>query len=83
MTDKEYYAAIEAAGHLLKRTDDGEVDFFVLDSGYHNGPGCELCHVVWCEHCRDKIEPCSVGVIDATCEAVDDIKALPMPANYK
>ncbi len=83
MNDKEYYAAIEAAGHLLRRDERGEVDFFALDSGHHNGPGCELCHDTWCQHCRDSIEPCSVGVIDSTCTVVEDTKALPMTANVE
>ncbi len=58
MTNKDYYAALEAAGHVLHRDEDGNIDFFVMDYGYHNGPGCVNCHDSWCEHCEDSFENC-------------------------
>jgi len=64
VTDEEYYAEIEKAGHRLIRNGDGKVDFFAMEFEYHNGPMCELCDDSWCEHCRDSISPCQVGVIE-------------------
>jgi hypothetical protein len=55
---KKYYEELEAAGHVLKKDEDGNVCQWVLDEGFHNGPGCVNCHDSWCEHCRDTIEPC-------------------------
>lgn len=57
-TDQEYYDALEAAGHKLRRNEDGSVDHWGLDHGYHNGPICLICDDSWCEHCQDKIQPC-------------------------
>lgn len=53
-----YYEKLEAAGHVLRRAEHGEIDNWVMDVGYHNGPGCINCHESWCEHCEDTIEPC-------------------------
>jgi hypothetical protein len=55
----EYHKKLEAAGHKLIRDDDGYIDIFVLDEGYHNGPGCELCGESWCHHCEPTITPCT------------------------
>lgn len=62
-TDQDFYNALEAAGHKLVRNEDGEVDVWRLDYYIHNGPGCEKCHVTWCEHCEMRkkewnYEPC-------------------------
>lgn len=54
----DYYKKLEKAGHVLKRDEDGEIDAWVLDFGYHNGPGCVNCGASWCEHCKDDITPC-------------------------
>lgn len=50
----------EQLGHVLKRDEDGAVDLFVVDSGFHNGPGCSRCGESWCHHCTNaaSIEPC-------------------------
>ena len=53
-----YEQQLEAAGHVLKRDEDGEVDNWVMDWDYHNGPGCVNCHDSWCHHCEDTIKPC-------------------------
>jgi len=71
---KEYYAALEAAGHLLVRDSGGSVAY--LGDDPHRGPMCELCHEQWCQHCPDEITPCEVGVIDSTCEVVGNTNAL-------
>lgn len=52
-----YWARLREAGHKLKE-DEGEVDFFVLEEAYCNGPGCVLCGESWCHHCEDPIKPC-------------------------
>lgn len=62
-TDQDFYNALEEAGHKLVRNEDGEIDIWQCDSGYHNGPGCEKCHKTWCEHCEMRkkewnYEPC-------------------------
>ena len=74
--NKKYYAALEAAGHLLKRDEDGEIDYFAMSYEFHNGPACELCHMSWCEHCEDEIHPCDVGVIESTCSVVGEQKLI-------
>lgn len=59
-----YHEALEAAGHKLVRSENGEVDDWQLDvddpEGFrgHNGPLCSKCGETWCIHCREKIEPC-------------------------
>lgn len=57
----------EARGHRLRRDEDGSIDHFVTDYGYHNGPGCEICKESWCEHCTsaEDIEVCDRGVQQA------------------
>lgn len=55
--DKSYEQLLEEAGHVLKRDEDGGIDIFVMDVGYHNGPGCVNCHESWCHHCCDEIKP--------------------------
>lgn len=84
MRSKEYTAAIQAAGHLLKLDDDGNVDMFAMSYEYHNGPMCELCYESWCEHCQDPIEPCSAAAIESTCEVVkEDGAPMLLPANVE
>lgn len=62
MTEKEkFYRRLERAGHKLIRDEDGDIDIWRMDADVHNGPGCELCEMNWCHHCRDiysKIEKC-------------------------
>lgn len=55
---REYHEALEAAGHKLRRNDNGEVDVWVMEEDFHNGPGCELCGESWCHHCKPKARPC-------------------------
>ena len=57
LSDKEYLEYIESKGHILKR-EDGEIDIWVLDDDYHNGPGCVKCRDLWCYHCREIIDEC-------------------------
>lgn len=32
-----------------------EVDNFAYSNGYHNGPECILCNLVFCEHCNNEV----------------------------
>jgi hypothetical protein len=34
------------------RAEDGDIDVFVMESGYHNGPGCSVCDFTFCHHCE-------------------------------
>jgi hypothetical protein len=54
-----FHVKLEQAGHKLIRDEDGDVDIFICDTSWHNGPGCELCGESWCQHCDPVIEPCS------------------------
>ncbi len=63
-----YQEQLEAAGHVLKRDEDGKIDNWVMEYDYHNGPGCVNCQDSWCEHCEDHIEPCiGKDAYDAQC----------------
>ena len=37
--------------HDWIRDEDGEIDMWVMDVGFHNGPGCKRCGASFCEHC--------------------------------
>lgn len=57
--------AMKSKGHV-PIMDNGELDMFVCDSGYHNGPGCETCHWSTCHHCDgiEDIPECSNPAIE-------------------
>ena len=57
-----FHAKLEAAGHRLIRNEDGAVDVFRLDAGFHNGPECELCGRSWCHHCEMVASTCPKAV---------------------
>ena len=54
------------ARHDWYLDDDGLIDIWRLDYGYHNGPECRRCHDSFCHHC----EP---DCYDSTCDAVIDV----------
>lgn len=57
----------EFTEHQWRRDEDGNIDEFAMESGYHNGPVCERCGYTFCEHCNPDgwdEEPC---VIDKYC----------------
>jgi len=60
---RAWLAAAREKGHTLRTWgDDGHVDIFVTDAGFHNGPGCETCGWSACMHCdwqAKKIPQCS------------------------
>lgn len=37
--------------HDWERDEDGKIDWFALDYGFHNGPGCSRCNYSFCIHC--------------------------------
>lgn len=43
--------------HDWIRKKDGQIDYFGMDYGFHNGPRCKRCDYSYCEHC----EPGSSG----------------------
>lgn len=38
--------------HSWCLNDMGEIDLFAYESGFHNGPICEVCEFDFCEHCE-------------------------------
>lgn len=42
--------------HDLYLDEDGDIDIFRLDEGYHNGPECRRCGDIWCHHCEPNKE---------------------------
>ena len=79
-----YQEKLEAAGHVLKRDEDGDIDIFVLEYGFCNGPGCINCGDSWCHHCGDTIKPC-IGkeAADAKAKAIRYEKYLKLKAEFE
>lgn len=53
-SNKEWEEAMIAKGHSPRYYDDGDglvLNMFVVDHGFHNGPGCLVCGWSCCEHC--------------------------------
>lgn len=38
--------------HLWYRDEDGEIDTWRFNVGFHNGPECQICHETLCIHCH-------------------------------
>lgn len=49
---ERWMEAMKAKGHVPVVEDDGSLDMFVCDGGYHNGPGCSSCGWSTCHHCE-------------------------------
>lgn len=63
MAEAEWKRIMIERGHVPRVSEHNadDIDIFVMDSDYHNGPGCTLCWDAWCMHCDkpDKaIEEC-------------------------
>lgn len=45
---------------------DGEIDNFIHNTGFHNGPECSLCGYSRCEHCHNvyEDESCDGGIAE-------------------
>ena len=37
--------------HLWYEDENGNIDEWRVDNGFHNGPECQICHTAFCEHC--------------------------------
>lgn len=48
---KAWLGALVANGHTPVMTEEGYLDVWVMNVGFHNGPGCSKCGMSWCEHC--------------------------------
>ena len=49
--------------HDWRRNEDGKIDEFAYDGGYHNGPMCKRCYYSFCMHCNPdgwNEEPCII-----------------------
>ena len=49
--------------HDWYRDEDGNIDEFAMEYGYHNGPACKRCGYSFCEHCKPNgwnEEPCII-----------------------
>jgi hypothetical protein len=60
----KWLRALRKKGHTpILNEDDKTHDFFALNQGIHNGPGCSKCGENWCWHCQgpDEIIPCKMG----------------------
>lgn len=47
--------------HQWRRKENGEIDDFAWDFGYHNGVACEICGETVCVHCNpdyDELDDC-------------------------
>lgn len=71
-TRSDFVRKCEDAGHKLMLNEEGQVDFWIVDSNFHNGPGCELCGKSWCWHCPNQIAPCEENKL--TSEVISDSK---------
>ena len=45
--------AFTDAGHEFEHDEDGDIHWFVVDAGFHNGPRCSKCGWDCCMHCTD------------------------------
>lgn len=53
---KRWESAFIAAGHAFKMNDDedgGDIDWFAVSGGMHNGPECTKCGWSCCQHCTE------------------------------
>ena len=66
----KWTAALKAKGHTPVLDEDGKIDWFVCDGGYHNGPGCSVCLKSWCEHCTQ--DPDTIGECEGAPEVTPD-----------
>lgn len=52
--------------------EDGEIDVWRMEYGYHNGPGCRRCEKIWCQHCEPEIwdQECPSSQLDLPLEGL-------------
>lgn len=58
-------AAMRAKGHAPVM-ENGVLDYFVMDEGNHNGPGCQTCGWMCCWHCEypESIPDCTARAVN-------------------
>lgn len=64
---------IKTRKHLWKKDEDGEVDEWAWEHGFHNGVRCEICHKTPCAHCEpdyDEKQDCREHYICSECGRV-------------
>lgn len=66
ITNKKYVIHIhnEYPEHDWFKDEDGKIDMWALDSGFHNGPMCKRCGESFCLHCNPNWEQDSPCVED-------------------
>nr|UWG15763.1 MAG: hypothetical protein [Bacteriophage sp.] len=49
--------------HLWYKDENGNIDEWRVDNGFHNGPECQICHAAFCEHCTPdwSTTECEIG----------------------
>lgn len=49
--------------HLWYKDENGNIDEWRVDSGFHNGPECQICHTAFCVHCTPdwSTTECEIG----------------------
>ena len=54
---------IHSRKHLWYKNENGEIDMWRLDVGFHNGPECQVCHASFCVYCTPNFddEECDAG----------------------
>ena len=50
------HALIKHGKHTWRKDENGEVDDFAWDFGYHNGVACEVCGETVCVHCNPEYD---------------------------
>lgn len=81
---KKWYDGMIKKNHIPIISEDGDLDIFVCDYDYHNGPGCSRCNENWCQHCDDvdKIEECDYLQIEEDKRIREEKKLDPEYAEY-
>lgn len=49
--------------HLWYKDENGNIDEWRVDNGFHNGPEFQICHTAFCEHCTPdwSTTECEIG----------------------
>ena len=58
---KAEHKVIKYGKHKWRKDENGEIDDFAFDYGYHNGVVCEICGEAVCVHCNpdwEKLDDC-------------------------
>lgn len=64
---------IKTRKHLWKKDEDGEIDEWAWEHGFHNGACCEICYKTPCAHCEpdyDEKQDCHEHYMCSECGRV-------------